>query len=342
MGYTGLKGSTMPSISATRHPELGNGIRLTGTTMLCLVTSYAGTTYAMDGSFMKTVSPQAIGLTVGTIADVYRYYRFRSMRLRYVPACPTTTAGVIRFALIFDGNTASITTNDYRNLSAIPDNFSVAPWQTGQCTVPIAPGFERAYFNALDNTSVAGERQSRQATVIGMWGATQSSTISAFGSLELDYVLDYYGPVPSQAGLPSFNTPELQTIQTLRGKIACADCLEVAALYQSKLAAMVEAYTDRLRRELVSATNGPQHRFLVDTNIKSVGDEPVIGSSVPVRFDSVQEVKIPDGVEVTNSIFSPVPVAVTAFEEYPDAVIVAKRPQPAAIKPAAAVVVVRK
>jgi len=350
-----MRGTQAPLIKHVKHPELGSGISLSGTVNLCMITTSNASAAALATNITRDISPQTIGLAISTLADVYRYYRIRSIRLRYIPACPTTTAGVIRFAVVFDGAVSSFDTISYLNLSSVPDNFTVAPWQTGVLNIPVAAGFERAYLNSPDTATTAGERQSTQATLFGLWSSNQSAATTV-GALEMDYTIDFYGMVPSQSNLPALVTPTYKRILELKQAARLSRDPAVNDIYVARYKQLIPTYLDEVKSLIcapyVGTVSQPYAPSIVDINIKQAeaavevknGDSPLVVdvNSAPMlsvsldnlrgeEIGSLNPVPISGPVIVDNSIFNPVPTTVVELADM-DAVVVSgpRKPTPPA------------
>lgn len=203
-------------VKSFRHTRHGEGIMVSGTSYVGIVqttigvipadvyvcfTSVAGTNYLM-------INPHVMAGTdsrLARMANQYARYRFTRLRLRYVPACPTTVDNSLSLAYCQDPikykSSTWNTADGYRRIVEMRPSLNTAPWR--EAAMDCTPALDKDWIGYVDvdDSTDAGIRQSTQGVVVGSWLGKYTVGVNALttrGTIEVDYVVEFYDPVNYQ------------------------------------------------------------------------------------------------------------------------------------------------
>jgi len=175
-----------------------NGVRLSGTS---IISCYVGT-----GSLTATlgalqqgsaavwyypVTPSALDPRVIAYTKLFGFYAFRQLRVQYIPACSSSTAGTVAIGLVNDYSVTTDTTQPSQQQIMANEHCAIVPlWSVGEikCT---------CRGSKLYNTLASGAVQLEdriQYYIAAAFDRTQTGPVT-YGALMVEYVLDLYLPV---------------------------------------------------------------------------------------------------------------------------------------------------
>lgn len=188
------------------HPQFGPTLRLRGTQVFSMITRVNGSTAALSTVTSKKLRPYDMQYLVALLADVHQCYRFNSITLRYLPGCPTTTYGQVRFAYLSDPSAAAFDNLTYISTAQSPYQMTCAAWEPASLRIEPVPC---AYAKLYQYDSVAAktsDRTTTQGLIAGFWADSPLDNTTT-GTLEIDYEIDLFDIGPSLAGLPTLMGP---------------------------------------------------------------------------------------------------------------------------------------
>lgn len=202
------EGVIVSKTSIPRFVTRGQGTLVSNTEIISSVTlSAAGAFAAFNLAFVPSVPTW-----LARIADLYSKYRWRAVRIIYVPSCPTTTSGTIGMALTYDRQDAlpaSIVALSQTNRALM-----FPPYAGYGGTTMLSNGkgtqeaiyidvdvsrFEKPWYNCVEATTLAAMAVALQTlycpcTVqIASEGGPVAAT--AAGNLYLQYVAEFIEPI---------------------------------------------------------------------------------------------------------------------------------------------------
>lgn len=246
-GYSGA-----PRLAQMNHPAYGPGMRAMGTSIFTPITASPGSTVAFASVGKKPIDPRSLGYgnMLSAIADHYQTYKIAALTFRYVPACSTTTPGALKIAFSADGSEAPFDAMSYLTASQLPYSFAMAAWEPNAMTIAPVPAAYNQYF-LWPAAGLAEYRQTIQGTLYGYWNGNRAEAEgTTLGMLEVDYVVDFWNPCPSQVGAPTL-----------------VSILSDMKLHQLRGAPVPPELKDRLARHMAA--------FGGDPDEPTVGPEPV-------------------------------------------------------------------
>lgn len=133
------------------------------------------------------------------IANRYESYKLRSLRFRYVPQVPTTTAGLVMLVVDFDANDPSPTTEG--ELLNMNDCAQSPVWKDVGFTANLSVG-DKLPSRYVRNGTV-GDTDIKTYDVGNFFFATQGVAAGTIGLLYVDYAIDLFTP---QINIGGFST----------------------------------------------------------------------------------------------------------------------------------------
>lgn len=151
-----------------------------------------GTVNSMGGAVVATVDTDpmlATGTWLNRQAALFNHYKYVSLRLRYVPFCPTTTSG--RLIMSWCGDYQQSVTANATYAAQFANAVEVPIWRETSCNfvMPRTPEF------TLTSTGTEDEIQSPGKFVVYTDYGTGSANV-AVGSLYLDYTIQLWARSP--------------------------------------------------------------------------------------------------------------------------------------------------
>lgn len=229
------------SVRQVTDPELGPGISISGTEQLCKIGSYssAGTSGLIQvpgfgsGSFpiyamMLSPGAQIVYQGGSTTSDLavtgisYTFYRFRSLRFRYVPSCATSTAVNLTIGyspdvrVIVPTDSADFSVPTPAIVSKLRFSIETQAWQAAEINLPVVPRMGPAYYCDTDPITLAGST----TTLTGILTAPSlcdcihnfqgvflaitdtAAATASYGKILMDYTTDFFsrGTIQLAAG----------------------------------------------------------------------------------------------------------------------------------------------
>lgn len=187
--------------AAPFHPKWGAGQRVNGKQYLTTITTTAVDASLFQGNSPASttliyISPDAFNGRLALEARTYQRYLFTKLRLIYTPRVATTQPGEMVLGVYSDGAAASFFTPSFTNVqdseAAIVSSFHNGGQQL-IWDLPLPRGQEDSYFCELDTASLAGQRQSIQAQLMGFADASNLGAITQ-GNLSIEYEILFYCP----------------------------------------------------------------------------------------------------------------------------------------------------
>jgi hypothetical protein len=173
--------------------------------------------------------------TIATFGSLFGLYRFREIRIRYVPAVGTATAVSIVMAVQFDpGHGGEIFT--IQNIMYSPYVAESPIWQPVTLDIPNCMHFLNAYYTDPGNigteTSYGTQRMSTQAVLAAF---VDNSTATLYGRFYLDYRIEFY----QRGQLVSHPLALSLPLRTLYPKLSESAKKELQALSMQQLKAEI-------------------------------------------------------------------------------------------------------
>jgi hypothetical protein len=171
-------------------------------------------------------SPFGFGLL--SVAYQFERYKIRQLRMRYVPECPSTTAGRVAFNFDRDPWNALKQTSGGNANFAMPDyvddariSISTPLWQ--QCSLDLIPmtKHDRAdtlhYVGAGDESTTgaydaSNERLAYQGAIGCALPVQTAAATATYGRVYLDYVIDLYEFNSGATSQPSLIRARLKAV----------------------------------------------------------------------------------------------------------------------------------
>lgn len=241
---------------ALKHPEYGEGARVSGQTLyatagdrvatqgvLTLISAPSGSAY--NNTFTSPIHPEYVD-RLNTISNIYSYYCFRGVKVCYHAVCPTTQTSGVCLGVALDNALVAYIDNAYTSsappitaiTSVIPSTIS-AWWQsfvleakqyTGDKLYLTAAPAENLSSVTLDATE---RNQFFQYSLLNRASGTFFPTVPlAYGYVYLEYVVDFYLPksIPINI-LPSLSSRHLAMIRPPLKGDKRSDAKERTSLY---------------------------------------------------------------------------------------------------------------
>jgi len=142
--------------------------------------------------YLGPISMNLTGSAVGTFSSLFGMYRFRSVRLRYVPTVATSTAAQLTFGVQFDGGFVSsggFGTPTSETIGRLPYVMETVAWQGASISIPRCPHMMNAYYCDRPNSGT-DLREFEQGVVFGI---SNNTTAMTYGKLYIDYCIEFYG-----------------------------------------------------------------------------------------------------------------------------------------------------
>ena len=343
------RGGAFSATSINGGP-LGPGIRLSGTCVACDIAQVLDhPEYCLGGTSYCLITPRISPSLLGQ-AQFYQQYIFRSLRFRYVPSCPSTTAQSLRVAWFADDSIAYHAVPTYQALAEQAQSMTTLAWQPCTWNIPIVPRSRPVYY--MDRHDTEDDRDVYQGLLIGRLSATPASNGPPLGWLEMDYVVDFYNrsinlSVSSQVewAVSRFDMyPTTNHLEDLRRALNALQS-RIHGTIQKRSSTIVESpprdHQDAIPVEIRYIDSARLLQIMpvyssIENPVHAVIDQPVEVKSLPqVEIKSMPEVKIESGhvtAFVSNDILTPVPVSVVAADSGRDWVQVPKGPPPPAVR----------
>jgi len=170
--------------------------RVRGRSFLGVVSSSASASNASgyDVGLVSSLHPGALGDRFSVMASTYDKYVYRSMKLVYVPACPTSTAGMVTIVLERDPNDPLVDVKSTSPLAQITSYEKASPssvFMPASVTFSRDPTEKRTYFMDLGASSIDPREWEQARAIVYLSNVSNSTT---FGMLYLDYDADLVAP----------------------------------------------------------------------------------------------------------------------------------------------------
>jgi len=291
-----------------------------------------------------------MGGQISRYADMYSSYLIKNVKIKYRPAVGTSTNGVFRLALFYEGWSASMEPAmvDFQALAMFKDAMTTQCWAPAELDVRNVPHKLPAYeISVMSEATAAGYRLAHQCLAYCVWSTTSTSDATV-GYIDLEMDVELYNPSPPMAGVPSFfqdlnratkvsvtqrekDALQLQVMKaheyldTALSKITVAPSLPIDSVWKVNIAALGgTAVSDNLPVEVKNATSSP---VPVDVRNSTVHTSTYINNTtlqpVPVREQPLAEDSVSDN-EVLVPRLNLAPAAAAAA--------CASRPDPSVLK----------
>jgi hypothetical protein len=169
-------------------------IRLTGTDLFSSPikagSSTAAAGFGGTGSYWAYISPSLISSRVAAMEEMFQWWIIRSLKVHYVPTIGTGTAASLSLGYATDGEMPSaLASPTQQQVLELNPSLLTPVWALATLEV-------KATGTKLYESYASGEQVDTKfqgvlaATLLG------SSTSVVYGQLWLEYVIDFYQPVP--------------------------------------------------------------------------------------------------------------------------------------------------
>lgn len=187
--------------SFTQKQMSGGGLRITGRSFITSITSTGKYTNGLLAVW--DCNPILLNDRVAAIASTYEKYVYQSLTYRYVPQCPTTTAGSVM--LTFERDPANPAANGgddstyMQNVMSYEHTTITPPW-VGSSVTYKRDANEKKLWNISGQGSNYDPRSTSQGEFL-CYGANVP-TGTGLGFIVMDYVLDLCEPsiLPARTG----------------------------------------------------------------------------------------------------------------------------------------------
>lgn len=179
---TAVRRQRGPAVS-TRN----GGLRVQHSIMMQVVTGSASDEYHINPIGLQPGDATHLPW-LSRLANNYETYRVVSMTARYVPTCPTTTAGRVLFYWEYDVNDSPAP--DYKSASAQWHAIATPPWKG--VTVPLDVKKVHAQFPQKRVTTIFSNDFRSDIGVFNI--CRTAGTTGAWGEVWLDFVFDFRTP----------------------------------------------------------------------------------------------------------------------------------------------------
>lgn len=180
-----------------RSSSDGHMCRFKGTDFLTAVTIGASNAAAGDVLYTTVVNPKTLGISrLATVAQLWERYKFKRLRFRYAPVCPSTTAGQLIGYVDYD------TYDDPTGISGV-QNLQRAAAHYGEKPVQVWQGEEKPVswdikdIDPLTDLYVDSDGTDPRWTNQGRFVLLAASAVAAntaCGNIYLDYDIEFYIP----------------------------------------------------------------------------------------------------------------------------------------------------
>lgn len=180
--------AAVSTVTRTRVPKGHfdtNGLTINHKELLARVSgtaAFTATSYVLNPAVPETFP------WLSPIATRFEYYHIRSLRVLYVPRCPTTTAGTLSMA--FDKDVLDPDPISYRSLLSYQGAVSTPAWSAASLAATSSQLTPQRLYNAI--TPAAGSDQR-----LYDWGKLIFATEGAeadYGDLFLEYQIAFTNP----------------------------------------------------------------------------------------------------------------------------------------------------
>lgn len=214
-------GSTGVRSQQTIHDtSLGEGVRVHGFDIISSVQvkgTGAASAYAL-GIFASTVNSYMNALlgpngafvgaiftstTLPRMSRAYGFYRYKRIRLHYIPSCATSVATQIAIGVCNDYVVSGygVTTPSMFEAQACPLALVTSAWQAATTAWWECPRTRNAYWVDAGSASTAENRDHYQLLILGF---ADSTAEAVYGKLYFEYEIEYFG-----RGTPVTATPDM-------------------------------------------------------------------------------------------------------------------------------------
>lgn len=180
-------------------------VRSNGASIRVTHTEFVGTVVSTSTAFNGAAYSVQPGLTtlfpwLAPIANRYESYKMRSLRFRYTPSVPTTTAGLVMMVMDFDAADPSPSTAG--ELLNMNDNAQAPVWKDVSFLANLAAGDKMPshYVRAgpVSSTDI------KTYDIGNFYIATEGVVAGTIGLLYVDYTLELYTPQINIGGFSSY------------------------------------------------------------------------------------------------------------------------------------------
>jgi len=174
----------------------GSSCRIKGTDFLTSVT--IGGTSAVAGEVLTTsvVNPKRLGIArLATMATLFERYKFKSLKFRYAPACPTNTAGQLLGYVDYDTYDDPTGLTGVQNLQRAAAHYGEKPVEVWGGTSPVF--WEIKDIDPMTDLYVDSDETDPRWTNQGRFvllAATAIANGTVCGNIYLDYDIEFYIP----------------------------------------------------------------------------------------------------------------------------------------------------
>ncbi len=181
-----------------RHPEFGEGITVRGRQLMSdLLTTGTGTElFGTAGTATTSVNdiritPDRLNGRLALTARTYSRYRFRNIKIVYMPRVATSDVGTYAMGLISDGVASSFATASFGAVASMSPNL-VCSFRKEGCLEYSYSG-PKTWFTEYDGATDAETRLTTQFQLIGFPDATGIGATN-HGWLWIEYTCELYQP----------------------------------------------------------------------------------------------------------------------------------------------------
>lgn len=174
-----------------RQPRMTNDngiVRITGSELVSVASvSSSPNVTTLRTQFLTPssgVNQTLYGTWIANMAKNYNKYKFVRLTARYVPFCPTTTAG--RVIMAWNGDTPDLLPTNLAQVSQYQNAVEAPVWREISCNALISRNPE--YVVGGDNSADDSGVQDQGEFLIGVDNGASSTATSA-GSVYIDYEL---------------------------------------------------------------------------------------------------------------------------------------------------------
>jgi len=172
---------------------MGDSTRVTGCDLfnspIIAGSLYQNAGFGGSGVYWKYLTPGGISTRLSNLEELFQYYAIRKLRIIYSPEVPTSTAGSLAIGVAQDVNVVNVATPTQQQLMELTPAFKMPVWMTG--------AMEYTHSGtALWETSTEEGGDPGFHFVQLLIGCTLTGSVAStqYGTLWLEYVIDFYKP----------------------------------------------------------------------------------------------------------------------------------------------------
>jgi len=215
----GLRMSGVPQALTDRGELIG--IRLVGSDLLSIAIQAGGTDNCGfgAGTYGNFLSPTGVSPRLEQFEELFQFYAFRKVRIVYTNDVGSGTAGSVAVGLVTDSLTPLTEDSPItqQQILELPYARKTAVWEPAVMFEYEHTGTRLWTTSSLDDSGTQGYLDWAQGTILAAFNGTLEA--ASYGTLAVDYVIDFYQPTPPFTNDPALSLRRLLGKAKRKGKI---------------------------------------------------------------------------------------------------------------------------